>query len=453
MTGRTKQRYLNLPFFNLIALSCLILALLLTACDESSKPVPTPINNSFPVPLNPSISAQAPFTLKVWFAEDYYNEDPIKSLMSEFQQAYPNIKIEVDHTKWEKMPAKLKAAVDFGQPPDVVQQHAFALGAQGYAEPLNTYWQKWGEQSKFLPSALQDTMWEGQNYGVPLDINCSFLIYNKALFKSAGLGLPGPDYSYTQLLQDAKKLTRPELSRFGVAFNSGVWNMYGYVRSNGGNLINDSNGQLTTVLDDPANVEMLKFISDAINRDNVAMKLPITKDGFDPVNAFIQGKLALFFTGPWDLKTIQQTAAASFYAEVGTTTMPRGIDGKTTGSVQGGGSLLVPKGAKHIDAAFEFMKWATSDKYQLRLAKEMARFPVVSSLYNDRYFTDQPLLKPFLTQLATARPYNLEAFPEAELSWEKAIFSILSEGNSDAEAILKQLNQQAQQAITFATIK
>ena len=437
----------------LLAVCFLSLTLLLAACAQEVTPTPAMSGGTFPVPLNPTVAAEAPFTLKVWFAEDYYNEAPITSLIAEFQQAYPKIKVEIDHAQWEKIPAKLKAAVDFGQPPDVVHQHAFALGAQGYAEPLTELWQRWGLQSKFLPSALQDTTWNGISYGVPLDINCTFLIYNKAFFQEAGLPLPTDNYTYTQLLADAKKLTKPELSRYGVAFNNGVWNMFGHLRSNGGNLLVETNSPLKAVLDDPANLEMLQYIGDAINQSKVALKLPITRDGFDPVSSFAQGKVAMFFTGPWDLKTIQQTATPELYAQVGTAMMPSGMNGGTTGSVQGGGSLFVPKGSKHREAAFEFMKWATSDKYQMRLAKEMARFPVITSLYNDQYFTSQTLLQPFFKQLATSRPYKLEAYPEAELSWEGAIYSILSGTGGDTATILKQANQEAQKAINLATRK
>ena len=437
----------------LLAACFLGLTLLLMACSAEVTPTPATNSGNFPVPLNSTVAAEAPFTLKVWFAEDYYNQAPITGLITEFQQAYPKIKVEVDHAQWEKMPAKLKAAVDFGQPPDVVHQHAFALGAQGYAEPLTELWQQWGLQSKFLASALQDTTWNGISYGVPLDTNCTFLIYNKAFFQEAGLPSPTDHYTYTQLLADAKKLTKPEISRYGVAFNNGVWNMFGHLRSNGGNLLDETSGPLKARLDDPANLEMLQYIGEAINQSKVAPKLPITRDGFNPVNSFAQGKVAMFFTGPWDLKTIQQNATPEFYAQVGTAMMPAGMNGGTTGSVQGGGSLFVPKGSKHRAAAFEFMKWAASDKYQLRLAKEMARFPVISSLYNDPYFTNQSLLQPFFKQLATSRPYKLEAYPEAELSWAGAIYSILSGTGGDAATILKQANQEAQKAINLATKK
>lgn len=452
------MRYISTnKLFSVLGMLALAFSLLLTACsDTPTVATPTlaaPNNSNFPVPINPNVAKEAPFTLKVWFAEDYYSQPPITDLIKEFQQAYPNIKIELDHTDWSNIPDKVKSAVNFGQPPDVVHQHAFALGAQGYAEPLDDLWQRWGAAGQFLPAALEDVTWDKVKYGVPLDINCTFLIYNKALFDAAKLPYPTDAYTYTQLLADAKKLTDPIKGKYGVAFNNGAWNMFGHLVSNGGELLTNVNGKLQAQLDSPANVQMMQLVSDAINVYKVAPRLPISLNGADPVNLFEQGKLAMFFSGPWDLQDIQQHAPASLYNQVGTAIMPRGMNGQTTGSVQGGGSLFVPKGSKHREAAFEFMKWAASSTYQLRLAKEMSRYPVISSVYLNSFFTDQPLLKPFYRQLQTAHSYTLQAYPEAELSWEQAIYSIMSGNSSDIASTLKQANQKIQQALDLANAK
>src|SRR4051794_15306758 len=103
---------------------CLTLCLLVSACGETSRSTsisltPTVAATSFPVPINPKIAALPPFTLNIWFADDYYSQGPIVDLMKEFKQAYPNITIAVDHNEWSKLRNKLKEAVAAGNPPDV----------------------------------------------------------------------------------------------------------------------------------------------------------------------------------------------------------------------------------------------------------------------------------------------------------------------------------------------
>jgi ABC-type glycerol-3-phosphate transport system substrate-binding protein len=108
--------------------------------------------------------------------------------------------------------------------------------------------------------------------------------------------------------------------------------------------------------------------------------------------------------------------------------------------------LFVPKGAKNREAAFEFMKWATAPKYQMKLAREMGRYPVLAELYKDPFFTGQPILQPFLEQLKTARPYRLEAYAQADITWEQSVGAILS-GN-DPKTILTDANRVIQPTLS-----
>ena len=423
-----------------MGLALCLLVLPLTACGEtvpsnSATQSPTAAPANFPVPINPKIAALPPFTLNIWFADDYYSEAPIVDLMKEFKQAYPNITITVAHNEWSKLRNKLKEAVAAGNPPDVAHQHAFVFGAQNYAEPVDDLWQQWGKdaQAAFMPSAMQDVTWNGVKYGVPLDINTTFLIYNKQMFKDAGLPEPGPDYSFTRLREDAIKLTNASQNRFGVALSPGAWDVFGQVSANGGNLLDMQGDQILGTLEAAPNVQMLQYLSDLINKDKVAPPPRYTKES-SPIELFKQRKIAMFFSGPWDLKEIEKNGTDGLYAETGTALMPRGFDGKSGGSVQGGGSLFVPKGSKNREAAFEFMKWASTPKYQMRLTREMGRYPVLTDLYKDPFFTNQPILQPFLEQLKTAKPYRLEAYAQADIIWEQSVGTILN-GN-DPKTIL-----------------
>lgn len=429
-----------------------LLALPLTACGSPTGPTPTATSpvaaNNFPVLVNPKIAALPPFTLNIWFADDYYNEGPIVELIKEFKQAYPNITIALDHSDWNKLRNKLKEAVAAGNPPDVAHQHAFVFGAQNYAEPVDDLWQQWGKEAlaSFLPNAMEDVTWGGIKYGVPLDINTTFLIYNKQMFKAAGLAEPGPDYNFTRLREDARKLTIPAQNRYGLAITPGAWDVFGLIRANGGELLKEQAGQVVAQLDAEPNVQMLQFLSDLVNLDKLMPVPRYTKEA-SPVELFKQGKIAMFFSGPWDLKEIETKGPPGLYAEVGTALMPHGIEGKTTGSVQGGGSLFVPKGAKNREAAFEFMKWAANPKYQMKLAREMGRYPVLTDLYKDPFFTGQPILQPFLEQLKTARPYRLEAYAQADITWEQSVGSILSGG--DPKTTLADANRAIQPTLNL----
>ena len=391
----------------------------------------------------------APITLRVWLAADYFSQSPIRDLVSDFQQAYPNIKIDLTGYEWEEMAANVRLAISQGAPPDVAHQHAFAMGAQGMAEPLDDLWQQWGATDQFMPGALEDVTWQNRRYGVPLDINALFMIYSKSAFAAAGLDLPGNDYTYDRLRGDLERLTTDDHSRYGMALSSSGWDMYGLLRSQGGELMHERDGKVTVTLDAPEIATTLRFFADLGKRQLGTLPPPQPRQSDHPVALFSQGKVALFFSGPWDLARLETEAPPSVYAEVGTARLPVPHPGATSASVQGGGSLFVPKGAAQREAAFEFMKWAVSDRYALRMAKEMGRYPVRTALYQDPYFGEEPLLLPFLDQLITARPYKLEAYASAHRIWSEAVQDAFAP-DADIDAILHDAQQRAQQAIDAA---
>jgi ABC-type glycerol-3-phosphate transport system substrate-binding protein len=424
---------------------CILLIVLLLVLAGCGLQAPSANWPSGAPPRNPAI-AEAPMTLRVWMAADYADQLPIRDLVNDFQQAYPNVKIELTGYVWQDMAGKVRLAISQGTSPDVAHQHAFAMGAQGMAEPLDDLWQQWGAADQFMPGALDDVIWQGVRYGVPLDINTLFMIYNKAAFAQAGLAAPGPGYTFAQLRRDLEKLTTADRSRYGIALTSSGWGMYGMVRSNGGELLQERDGKPVVTLDDPKTVEIVKFFAE-LGKQRLGTLPPLQPRQSDhPVVLFSQRKVALFFSGPWDIVRLKQEAPPEVYAEIGTAILPVPAAGAPSASVQGGGSLFVPKGAPNRATAFEFMKWAVSDRYALRMAREMGRYPVRNALYADPYFKSEPLLLPFLDQLKTARPHKLEAFAGANSAWGDAVRGAFAPG-ADPAALLADAQRKAQQAI------
>jgi ABC-type glycerol-3-phosphate transport system substrate-binding protein len=421
-----------------LTLAVFCIALLLSGCAAQ----PAKLWPAGAPPRNDTI-AGAPIKLRVWMAADYTNHPPIADLVADFQRAYPNITVELTGYTWEDIPAKVRLAIAQGQPPDVAHQHPFVMGAQGMAEPLDDLWRAWGAENQFMPGAIDDITWQGTRYGVPLDINALFMIYNKAAFKRAGLMPPGPDYTFEQLWRDLEKLTALDRDHYGMALSAGGWDMYGLIRSNGGELAEERGGRFVPTLAAPRVVEAVRFFADVGRAQLGTLPPPQPRQSDHPAALFGQRKVAVFFSGPWDIARLKQEAPADVFAEVGTALLPIAQPGAPRGSVQGGGGLFVPKGAAHREAAFEFMKWAVSDRYALRMAQEMGRFPVRAALYDDPYFKTEPLLEPFLEQLKGARPYRLEAYGDLHRLWEDALRACFAPG-ADVDEILQDANRRAQ---------
>ncbi|MDB5097047.1 MAG: hypothetical protein JWM80_1468 [Cyanobacteria bacterium RYN_339] len=356
-------------------------------------------------------------TLTVWLAADYASAALYQDLDREFEAAHPGVQVKLLGVPWEDMPTKVKTAIIGGKPPDVAHQHPFSLGAQGFAEPLDAEWQAWGDEPAFMPGAMEDATWGGKRYGVPLDINCTVLVYNRAQLKAAGVPEPGAGYAMAQWRDDLKKLTQGD--HYGLGLSTGAWHTFAFIRANGGEVLKQEGGKMVATFTDPKSVEAIAFLSGLGAKDHVG-PTPSTKqkDYEDASTLFTAGKVAMIYTGPWDFASIRKNAPG---LDFGVTTFPAGLDGQQRGSVQGGGGLFVPKGAAHKALAFAWMKLATSEKYALRLAKEQGRFPVRQALYADPFFKQDAAIATFVQALPGARPYKLDAYPQANQAFMDAV--------------------------------
>lgn len=388
--------------------------------------------------FNEEVASLPETTLDVWLAADYAEEAPIQDAIAEFSEVYPHIKVNTRGIEWGEMINQIRLAVTGGSPPDMAHQHAFAMGAQGLAEPVDELWEKWGEEETFVPGAIEDVVWKGKKYGVPLDINTTFYLYNKKLFEENGIG--EPPNTMDELLEVSRKLTADDGSRYGFVNSASAWNLYGHVVAEGGELLFEEGDTPQVNLDGPIVKEVVKKYTELSTVHEVAPIPPAQQRQTDhPVAMFGTGRAASFVSGPFDLSRIENEFP-DVYEDVGTAVIP----GPEKGSTMGGGSLFVPKGSENKVAAFELMKWFISDKYAIRLAEEMGRHPVKTHLYENELYQD-PLLQPFIETLQYAKPYKLEAYPEANDAWSQAIRDIFN--GADVENTLDQAQKTAEQAI------
>lgn len=419
-------------------------SLLLVGCSLFQAPAPAwPANVP---PRNVEITT-APITLKVWLAADYTDTPPVRDLIRDFEQAYPNIKIETtSNILWEEMLGKVELAVSQGVGPDIAHGHAFVFGAQGLADPIDDLWREWNTENEFMPGAMEDVLWKGHYFGVPLDINTLFTIYNKRLFKEARLPEPSRTWTLDDLQVLAPRLTKPDGSQYAIALSSSGWALSGWVYAAGGDLVTERDGKIIATLNDPAVLEMLQLNRKMGLESRVGtLPPPIVRQSDHPVTLFREGKVAMFFSGPWDLARLRNEAP-DLMSDVGTAPLPRGAGTTAGGSVQGGGSLVIPRGAKHREAAFEFMKWMVAPPYAKRMALEQGRFPVRTDMYNDPDLRQDPLLTAFYDQLKRARPYKLEAYRNANDTWSEIVKSAF-EPNVDLERLVSEAQITLQQQI------
>ena len=423
----------------------LVAAVLLVGCNAinpSTDAAEDPVVNNLP-PKNLNISSE-PITLEIWLDLDFTrNATLFEEMAEDFEEVYPQIDVEIFSFVRESMPQRVKLAVQSGIPPDVVQGHVYAMAGQGLAEPLTLEWDAWSEidpesSDQFLQSALTETILQGRHYGIPLDVYTQVLFYNKEYFDEAGLPYPEGDYNLAYLEQAAKTLTRPEENRYGFGFTTDPWYVYAWVAGAGGDvLLRQPDDKLALTLNSTTNVDALTFVTGMIENGYGPQPSTRPRDYEDIRARFLNGEVSMYFGESQDIHLIQSTDPDF---PLGVAGLPKTPALDSAASVLGTSGLFIPRGAQHKAAAFEFMKWATSDTYAFPMARRLGRYPAKAWLQTSPEFTENLNLIPFFNQLNAARPYRLDLFPQAEDAFADAIKRAFYNIATPAEAL-----QQAQE--------
>jgi ABC-type glycerol-3-phosphate transport system substrate-binding protein len=386
-----------------------------------------------------SSGAPPPITLQVLMTDDWVTA-PFLDAVRDFERVHPDVRVVVDKGPIRLQTDTVRAGISAGSPPDVVQGHAFSAASQGLAQSVDDLWQAHLDATEFFPGAIEDVTWNGSRYGVPLDTNAMVLMYNADHFRQAGLPDPQPSTSMSMddFARAAAALSSPDGSRRGLAIPTSGWWTYGWIRANGGEVVQaDADGRTAITLDAPPVVNTLGFLAGLINAKEAFPPRGSDSNSEDAFALFASGVASMHTSGSWDIASIKKNGIAINY---GITLMPSVLGG---GTAMGGSSTWVPVGSPHRELAFEFMTHLASDRYALRFAQEEGRLPVRSRVFDDPFFQDRDL-KVFLEQLKTAHPQLLSAFPSASHDYDVAIESILRVNGRDPATALGEAQAHAQ---------
>nr|AYQ75768.1 extracellular solute-binding protein [Cohnella candidum] len=261
----------------------------------------------------------------------------------------------------------------------------------------------------------------GGRYYVPWNATTQLMIYNKDLFREAGLDPEKPPVTFDQYLEAAKKISAlPKRADGSKVYGDYFWNealtwggWYWTMKTQIYYNFNDAKYGLFNkmgtdiVFDKPeANmVEFLKFMKQAQSYAPMS-----SKD-----NDFFKRDKGMWlqFGYGWMANLKQaKDKPMEIGKDVGLAPIPVRKEGDTHWSTLDGRSLMIFKSnPEREELAFDFIKFMMDDKVNLESLKALAQLPTLKSLTGDPFF-QTPDVKPFVDQLANVIPN--ETVPELD---------------------------------------
>jgi multiple sugar transport system substrate-binding protein len=276
----------------------------------------------------------------------------------------------------------------------------------------------------FYPSEQQAATVDGKVLGVPALVDNLSLVYNKGLFKAAGVPLPTASWSWDDFRAAAKKLTDPAKKTYGWAYvNDGsedtVWRYLPLLWQAGGDLLNGDNTK--PAFDSPAGKEALDLLKGMAVTDK---SVYLDNGNGNYLNLFNSGKIAMLWTGPWDLSSINADV------DYGVTLLP-GHDGNHE-TISGPDLYMAFDHSKgRSETAVKFMTWLTSAPVHLQFAIATGDLPLRESESKlpeySQFLQKYPANKVFVENLGNVkhvRP-NIASYSEVSTAVGQMVQAVL----------------------------
>ncbi|MFY4720026.1 extracellular solute-binding protein [Streptomyces sp. LaBMicrA B280] len=346
--------------------------------------------------------SDGPVTITWWDTSNATNEAPTyKTLVQKFEAANKNIKVKYVNVPFDQAQNKFDTAAGASGAPDVLRSEVGwtpAFAKKGYFLPLDGT-EALADKAKFEPNLIKQAQYQGKTYGVPLVTDTLALVYNKDLFKKAGI--TAPPKTWDELKSDAAKV-KDKTGQDGYWGSTAGYYGQPFLYGEGTDTVDVAAKKVT--VDSPAAKKAYATWLSLFSGKGLH-KADTTADAYAHImDAFSNGKVAAIIQGPWENTNIYKGSAFKDKTNLGVAVVPAGSTGKAEAPT-GGHNLAVYAGSDkaHQAAALKFVNFMTSASSQETIALGNATLPTRTDAYTAKVTAD-PGTAGFQRVLSAAQP-------------------------------------------------
>jgi len=206
---------------------------------------------------------------------------------------------------------------------------------------------------------------DNKQYAVPKDVDTIALWYNKKMFDEAGVAYPTAEWTWDDVFEAAKKLTKEDGSQYGLAMRNDN-NQAGYY-----NMIYDNNGYIISEdkkksgWDDRKTVEAMEILESWIRAGVMPSLETMSENGEDVL--FQSGKIAMTFQGSWMLAYFKENEYTAENCDC--VELPRNAETGKRVSIYNGLGWAAAANGEHTEEAWKLIEYLGSKEAQLKQAE------------------------------------------------------------------------------------
>ncbi len=272
-------------------------------------------------------------------------------------------------------------------------------------------------------------------YGVPFTPDDSVLLYNKALFKKAGLDLEKPPMTTGEIVSAARKIRALGPDFYGWYFSGScpgcnIFTIAPQMWAARGTVV------LPPGCDaEPLQGESIKQVLQDYRimwKEGLIPKYAKADPGDDHTMAvFRSGKIGMQAAPNYAVPLLKEKAPN---LDFGVAFLPGPSQGDVS-SFAGGDVLTIPAAAKHAAKALEVLNWVLTDEPQLEVYAKTGNLPSRTDLAKNKYFAADPRLTKTAEALAIAQtPWTFhfnDMSNDSSSPWIELVRTAIFEGDID----------------------
>jgi multiple sugar transport system substrate-binding protein len=294
--------------------------------------------------------------------------------------------------------------------------------------------------------AITVSTWDSKKYGLPFVVDLSVWMYNKKLFKQAGLDPEKPPASLAEFAADARAVAKLGGDVHGTFFGGdcpgcGAFTWWPSVWADGETVMNPEGTE--SHLNSAENKAVYATLRGMVDDGSALMPDSKTESGPTWTAYFPKGKIGIM-PMPASLQGMANAALAD--ADIGVAAIA-GVKGGTSTFI-GGDAIGISRDSKLADAAWNFLAWVESDDAQIEVVAKGGNVVSRPDLANNKYSAKDPRLVLFNSvtkngQTPFAKNFG-STFNDPQGPWlvlmRDAVFGDASRIDADNKAINSSLN-------------
>lgn len=303
-------------------------------------------------------------SVMIW---DTYQEPGLTEILGDFTEK-TGIEAEIQVVTWDDYWTLLSAGAQGGSMPDVFWMHSNEAERYMSNEMLLDLTDRIAESdsidmSKYPEDITELYTYDGKNYAIPKDVDTIALWYNKTLFDEAGLAYPTADWTWDDLYEAAKALTKDGVYGFGCSATNNQAGYYNLIYDMGGYVINDD--KTASGYDDPNTIKAMQYFEKMIQEGIMPSQQTMSESAEDVLLG--SGTLAMATQGSWMLSAFKENEYIAQNCDC--VELPKDAASGKRVSIYNGLGWAASADTDNPDEAWQLIEYLGSEEAQIRQAE------------------------------------------------------------------------------------